>query len=90
MPPIFFNNSNSQGTINYTSLIFTGSYAPTLPTTSPVNETLFIEDINLSCSDSTDQDGDTIYYEFWNSTGLMQNLTNTTYQWTNLSIGSYE
>lgn len=40
--------------------------APTTPTTlSPANNSLVVGDISLTCSGSTDGDGDTIYYQFW-------------------------
>jgi len=55
---------------------------PTTPTTSPVNDSATFSTAALSCSGSTDGDSDTIYYEFWNATSLMQNTTATTYVWT--------
>lgn len=49
--------------------VFVLAVAPTIPpTVSPANETIFFSDPLLTCSGSTDPEGDTIYYEFWNYT----------------------
>jgi hypothetical protein len=49
------------------SVIYVLAASPTTPTTiSPINESFYFEtDPSLSCSGSTDGDGDNVFYEFW-------------------------
>jgi len=65
---------------------------PTVPSNlNPANNTLLDSStILLSCSGSTDEDGDSIYYEFYGDstatpTTLLQNTTLTSYSWTGLN-----
>jgi len=83
--------STSTGEIDITVL----NHRPTIPTDlSPDDDwTIFTDNIELTCNNSTDADSDPIYYEFWGNLtgspkGLLQNSTNTTYNWTNLIVGN--
>lgn len=68
-----------------TSVTVSGT-APTTPTTATPSTGSFVSMLTtqtLSCSGSTDSDGDTIAYEFWNQSSLMQNTTSTTFTFGN-------
>jgi len=99
---------NETGFYNYTITVGDGevnttqyleinltNYRPTIPDEqSPVDAySIFIDNQELYCNGSTDNDSDIIYYEFWgnktvDTLGLLQNSTNTTYNWTGLELGT--
>lgn len=89
-----FAHSAGDQSVNNTansSIIISNYGAPSTPTTTPADDTSWFGDINLSCSGSTDDEGDTIYYEFYNGSAnnILQNTTSTTFLWGNLSADTH-
>lgn len=72
-----------------------GNAAPTTPTNlNPSNNSLAIGAVNLSCSGSTDSDGDIISYEIYGSTTnppitILQNNSLSSYIWSGLTSSTY-
>jgi len=67
---------------------FVSATAPTVPSTlSPVNNSIYFNDPTLTCSGSTDAEGDDINYLFYYPLGnLVQNSSLTTYNFNNTYI----
>jgi hypothetical protein len=77
------------GNITLSNLIINITTSPTIPSTlSPLNNSIYFNAPTLTCADSSDPDGDTINYLFYNSTTLLQNSTATTYSWSGINFGT--
>lgn len=84
-------NLNEYGSRVNSSTITIGNALPTIPNIiSPANNTNIIGGVLLTCSNSSDSDGDTIKYEIYGDTStspttLLQNTTSQGFSWTPLT-----
>lgn len=77
------------GNLTLSNLIINITSSPTTPTTlAPLNNSIYFNAPTLTCADSSDPDGDTINYLFYNSTTLLQNSTATTYSWSGINFST--
>jgi hypothetical protein len=87
---VLFTEGMTSETINSSNITISNS-PPTVPQViSPANQTqTFVNEMILNCSGSTDADGDTIYYEYYNTTDWMFRNTSQAYNWTPLVPENY-
>ena len=89
---LYFNITGEDwGNVTLDGLDIEINTRPTTPTTlSPDNNSVWFNDPTLTCSGSTDLDGDDINYSFIaEGYASLQNSSSTTYEWEDLEAGSY-
>jgi len=89
---LYFNITGEDwGNVTLDGLDIEINTRPTTPTTlSPDNNSVWFNDPTLTCSGSTDLDGDDINYSFIaEGNASLQNSSSTTYEWEDLEVGSY-
>lgn len=90
-----FSYNDTNITTSKVDTITISNYAPSIPTGLYPDDgyNVLSENLTLVCENSTDPEGQTLYYLFYNTSStpaLLQNSTSTNYTWINITSGTTE